>query len=694
MRLINNIKEEYNLYKSKVEQNDIKFIAGAEKNLIRHLRWLNSIFAELTNSKKQLMSLQMSKKLKAKDLRLRNELTSSISMIEKEWDFLEEDKKFVMDLMLKSSRMIWDEYVNEFNIPHSFDEVLSSEKNLKYYYNEGIINTYRLRFVPRILSDDIKRAFPDHPKDEFTEARAMKRHFYIHEGGTNSGKTYFSIKRLMEVESGLYLAPLRLLALEIFDRLNSAGVLCSLRTGEEEIIVDFAQHTSSTVEKIDLTRNYDVAVIDEAQMLADIQRGAAWTRAILGVRAREVHICCALHATELVKTLITDCGDTYEVITHVRDTELITEDSEFRFPTSVKDGDALIVFSRKSVLTAAAALEEKNISCSLIYGSLPPETRRMQFEKFLNRENSVLVSTDAIGMGVNLPIKRVVFLEKSKFDGIKERNLYTSEIKQIAGRAGRKGIYDRGFVNTIYEDIKKYIKNALTSYEEPIAKASLAPTEDILKVDGELETKLKVWASIDPTEDFYEKIDVDRLISLISIIKQMGLFKKLTQDDIFRCINIPFDEGEDAILYLWKDYVRLISGDKNILFKPAYPEEELLNLEIYYRKIDLYYSFSKTFNMEVDEIWVKEERSRIAKLIDKHLKERIRRYKKHCRACGAPLPWNFMFPICDRCHSLKLKGKLDEDYDFGFDDLSDYPSKRTHGRYMSDEGDTGIDKDV
>ncbi|WP_139903696.1 helicase-related protein [Clostridium thermarum] len=673
MRLLNNIKDEYNLYRAKLEQNDLRYIMEAEKKLIRHLSWIKSIFAEHAQNKKMLQELQGKKKLKAKEMRLRNDLIAEITVIEREWQFLEEDYGFIKELMLKSSRLLWEKYSHEHDIPHTFDEIIGSEKNLKFYYNQGIINTYKIRFVPKVLSDDIRKAFPDHPKDEFTEARAMHRQFYIHEGGTNSGKTYSSIMRLMSAESGLYLAPLRLLALEIFDRLNANNVPCHLKTGEEEIIIPAARHTSSTVEKVDLQHDYEVVVIDEAQMLADVQRGAAWTRAILGVRAKEVHICCALHATEIVKKLVEDCGDSWEVITHIRDTELTVERDEFRFPSSVKDGDALIVFSRRSVLTAAAALEEKNISCSMIYGSLPPETRRMQFEKFLSKENKVLVSTDAIGMGVNLPIKRVVFLEKDKYDGIKERPLYTSEIKQIAGRAGRKGIYDQGFVNTIYQEEKKQISHALTSHENPIEKAFLAPTEDILKVDGELETKLKVWASIDPIEEFYEKINVDRLINLISIIKQMGIFKRITQEEVFKCINIPFDEDEDAILYLWKDYVRIIAKDtdENTLFKPSFPEEELLNLEIYYRKIDLYYSFAKTFNMDMDEVWVKEERRRVAKLIDKHLKERIRRYKKHCRACGTPLPWNFMFPLCDRCHSLKVAGMLDEDdMDFGFEDLS------------------------
>jgi hypothetical protein len=46
-----------------------------------------------------------------------------------------------------------------------------------------------------------------------------------------------------------------------------------------------------------------------------------------------------------------------------------------------------------------------------------------------------------VGMGLNLAIRRVVFTSLSKFDGISERLLTVSEIKQIAGRAGRCGVH-------------------------------------------------------------------------------------------------------------------------------------------------------------------------------------------------------------------------------------------------------------
>ena len=62
--------------------------------------------------------------------------------------------------------------------------------------------------------------------------------------------------------------------------------------------------------------------------------------------------------------------------------------------------------------------------------------------KFVRGETDVVVATDAVGMGLNLPIKRVVFLETYKYDGRRRRFLSGTEVKQIAGRAGRLGIYD------------------------------------------------------------------------------------------------------------------------------------------------------------------------------------------------------------------------------------------------------------
>jgi ATP-dependent RNA helicase SUPV3L1/SUV3 len=657
-KLLETLKDESARFEWKHFKEDERFLKSAEKDLIKHINRINTLLAELNFLRRQLNEFSEKKKLKAKEMKEKRELSEHLTFLESEESFLNEDRENTKKILMDSSKLIWEDYRKAKNIPYTFEDIIDSQRNLKFYLSEGIVATYTIRFVPRILSDSIRRIFPKNPKDEFTDARKLKRHFVIHEGGTNSGKTYHSIKRLMEADSGLYLAPLRLLALEIFDKLNSNSVPCHLKTGEEEIIVEQARHTSSTVEKVDLEGEYEVVVIDEAQMIADSQRGAAWTRAILGVKAKEIHLCCALYATRILKTIIEDCEDSVEIIHHERDTELIVEEDTLNFPASVREGDALIVFSRRSVLTIAAALEEKNMTCSLIYGSLPPETRRMQFEKFLNKNTGILVSTDAIGMGVNLPIKRIIFLENEKFDGREVRVLLTSEIKQIAGRAGRKGIYDVGFVNTIFHRDKDYIENALISKEIPIEKAMLAPTEDILKVaEAALEVKLKVWGDIEPEVGFYEKINVDRFIELIDLINNMKFRRKLTDYEVFRAINIPFDEKEYELLELWKEYLYYYALGSEELFKPSGDEGELYSLEVYYRKIDLYYSFCKTFKLPLDDLWVKEERSRVAKLIDKYLKERIKKHRKVCKVCDCALPWDYVYPICQKCHDTNTFGR-------------------------------------
>ncbi|MBP5604811.1 MAG: hypothetical protein J6X60_04630 [Ruminiclostridium sp.] len=121
-------------------------------------------------------------------------------------------------------------------------------------------------------------------------ARSIHRHFILHLGPTNSGKTYQSLEACRKAETGVYLAPLRLLAYEICEKFNIDGVPCRMITGEEEIDIPFATHTSSTVEMLNTNEHYDVAVVDECQLIEDEERGGAWTAAVLGLMADEIHL--------------------------------------------------------------------------------------------------------------------------------------------------------------------------------------------------------------------------------------------------------------------------------------------------------------------------------------------------------------------------------------------------------------------
>ncbi len=58
----------------------------------------------------------------------------------------------------------------------------------------------------------------------------------------------------------------------------------------------------------------------------------------------------------------------------------------------------------------------------------------------------VICGTDTLGVGVNVPIRTVLFTRLYKFDGRRSRILSVREVQQIAGRAGRKGYDDVGWV--------------------------------------------------------------------------------------------------------------------------------------------------------------------------------------------------------------------------------------------------------
>ena len=71
------------------------------------------------------------------------------------------------------------------------------------------------------MDDLIKISDMTLPANWYPEARAITRKVIFHAGPTNSGKTYHALKRLKEAKSGIYCGPLRMLANEVFQKLNA-----------------------------------------------------------------------------------------------------------------------------------------------------------------------------------------------------------------------------------------------------------------------------------------------------------------------------------------------------------------------------------------------------------------------------------------------------------------------------------------
>ncbi|MFR2298915.1 MAG: SUV3 family DEAD/DEAH box RNA helicase [Clostridium paraputrificum] len=517
------------------------------------------------------------------------------------------------ELLEYIAKKILENYNKKNNCDFDYYQVVRG--NYNSLLNSGIMTVLTKQHIPKMVSEEFEENFPKNPKDEYREARGMRRKFVIHLGDTNTGKTYNAIQRLKECDKGVYLSPLRILALENYERLNNEGVLCDLQTGEEELITEGATHVSCTIEKLDLKRQYDVAVIDEIQMIDDSQRGAAWSRALLGVRAKEIHVCGASNSREILEEIINDCGDPYEIIEYKRRIPLEVQDKAFNY-NEVEEGDAIVVFSKKRVLELAEEYSSKGIKASLIYGDLPPEVRRKQYEQFVNKETKILITTDAIGMGVNLPIRRIIFLSVKKFDGEEVRFLTSQEVKQIAGRAGRQGIYDVGYVASVGNNAE-VIKDKLVREDKIITEAVIGPSDAILRIKTlPLIEKLALWSTRKEALPYYRKMDISDYIIVLDRLKKYRIRETIE----WSLLKVPFDVTSDELMEQFLFYVdELFVAENDVISRPTILGGTLDELEIYYQKINMYYSFCKGFNLEFDVQWIYDERLKVSEEINEIL---------------------------------------------------------------------------
>ncbi len=317
----------------------------------------------------------------------------------------------------------------------------------------------------------------------FRTARALQRRITLVTGPTNSGKSHTALDTLSRAQSGMALAPLRLLAHEFREALAARGVACSLSTGEERIPVPGSRHLAATVEMCPLHNPVDVAMVDEAQMLHDPERGAAWTAAIMGAPARHLFVLGAPDCVAMVRRIAALCDDPLDEITLARMGPLIAADEAVRLG-SLRRGDALIAFSRREVLDLRASLMARGRRVAVVYGALSPEVRRAEAARFNTGDAEILIATDAIGMGLNLNIRRIVFAALRKFDGTQSRDLTAQEVKQIGGRAGRYGKHEEGVVAVLAgAGSPAFVRTMLAApvAEQPELRPLVQPDADIVR---------------------------------------------------------------------------------------------------------------------------------------------------------------------------------------------------------------------
>ncbi len=363
----------------------------------------------------------------------------------------------------------------------------------------------------------------------------LPRRFHYYAGPTNAGKTHAALEALASAKGGIFLAPLRLLALEAYERLSERAVITSLVTGEERVITPGATHVSSTVEMVDLRTHFGVAVVDEAQFLSDSQRGWAWTTAIAGVRADDVILCGAVEGIPTAERLVQRLGGTLLVRRFERKSPLRVGVAVPNV-AALKPADAVIAFTRRDVIDIRDRIAEAGFTTAVVYGSLSPQVRRREAERFRSGEAQVMIATDAIGYGLNLPIRRIVFSQTEKFDGVKRRRLTAHELRQIAGRAGRYGMHEEGLVCSFNPGDLPGIARAL-EHRDPPEEANrlwIAPTTQHLEQLSEIIHEQRLARLVQYAQDNFlkagdlevrladlsEQIDVARIVEATRAVRE------------------------------------------------------------------------------------------------------------------------------------------------------------------------------
>ncbi len=317
---------------------------------------------------------------------------------------------------------------------------------------------------------------------------------------TGSGKSLvaaaFHFKALCAGERSVYTCPIKALVNEKFLSLcrdfgpenvgmmtgdasvnPQAPVLCCTA----EILANIALHRGAE-------SDIRAVIMDEFHYYSDADRGTAWQVPLLTMRhARFLLMSATLGATEFFEREMTRVtgAPSLTVRSDRRPVPLEFEYSEVPLPERIAElltlkraPIYLVHFTQRAASEAAQALMSLTVCSKEEKAALQTELERARFTSPYGKEMrrwlrhgigvhhagllpkyrilveqlaqkgllKIICGTDTLGVGINVPIRTVVFTQLWKYDGKKAAILSVRDFRQISGRAGRKGYDDKGYV--------------------------------------------------------------------------------------------------------------------------------------------------------------------------------------------------------------------------------------------------------
>jgi len=233
-----------------------------------------------------------------------------------------------------------------------------------------------------------------------------------------------------------------------------------------------------------------------------------------------------------------------------------------------------------------------------------------------------------------------------------------SEIHQISGRAGRYGLSEEGHVGALNPEALKIVK------------------KNFFKDAKTITIPFKVMANLEHIKLVGAILEENSLEAILGFfVKNMefnGPFYASSLDDMLEASKIvdgydldiatkyhlacaPLTLKSPYIIEAYESYIYALEQKQSVHYNPpvlvddhARTTDELLRAEDMVKEISLYlwltYRFGETF---VDEVKARQYRGVLNKYIEKTLHQT--QLAQMCKICGAPLPMNSKYAICQNC---------------------------------------------
>jgi superfamily II RNA helicase len=354
--------------------------------------------------------------------------------------------------------------------------------------------------LERFLASMAARGLALYPEQEEAILELLAGRNVVLNTPTGSGKSLvaaaFHFQALCAGERSVYTCPIKALVNEKFLALcrdfgpenvgmmtgdasvnPQAPVLCCTA----EILANIALHRG---EHSDIR----AAIMDEFHYYSDADRGYAWQVPLLTMpRTRFLLMSATLGETAFFEREMTRVtgAPSVTVRSDRRPVPLEFEYSETPLTERVAEllnlkraPVYLVYFTQRAASEAAQALMSLNVCSKEEKAALQAELERVRFTSPYGKEMrrwlrhgigvhhagllpkyrilveqlaqkgllKLICGTDTLGVGINVPIRTVVFTQLWKYDGKKAAILNVRDFRQIAGRAGRKGYDDKGYV--------------------------------------------------------------------------------------------------------------------------------------------------------------------------------------------------------------------------------------------------------